>query len=316
MVDDVEGRLGDSPGHPLLLPVLDVPAHGPPARLVEQRPRIALHHQQGHEVLEETGAPRQQGGGAVHAREQAPEVEPVAVGDVTLGDGDEAGQPGFRCEQVVEIRIEPPCSLGVGEAIPDHENLAQPVVQEVEAHVVDERQGALRQRFETRREPGRIHDRCGHCGGQRPRPVDRLGLVGGGDRLSLELRDRTQQSRAQRRGADQLLRRIVGMLHGGQDGRHRGVQTRPAGAGCGRGVRELFQALQGERRGIGEAVRDRAGCLRLASQPSQAFRQGQERPCQVSTVHGRDVARCERRQRPRVVPVEQVTFEALETFYC
>ena len=66
-VHEVEGGLRDPPGHPLLPPVFHLPTYSHAARLVEEGPRIALHHEEGHKVFEKAGAPRQEGGGTVHA---------------------------------------------------------------------------------------------------------------------------------------------------------------------------------------------------------------------------------------------------------
>ena len=93
-------------GVPRVGAVVDLPPHRHAARLVEQRVGIAAHHQQRHQVLEQRRAPRQQHRRAAHARDQPAEVEPVHLGHVALGDGDEAGQPRLRRQQVVERRVE------------------------------------------------------------------------------------------------------------------------------------------------------------------------------------------------------------------
>src|SRR2546421_5300905 len=126
------------------------------ARLVEEGPRIALHHEEGHEVFEKARAPRQEGRGAVHAGQQPPQVEPVAVGDIAFGDGDEAGQASLGSQKVVVGRIETTGALGVREAIADGEDLALPVVEEVEAHAVDESEGARGELLEARSEERRV----------------------------------------------------------------------------------------------------------------------------------------------------------------
>ena len=58
---------------------------------------------------------------------------------VAFGDRDEAGEPRFRREQVVERGVEPARAVGVGEAIADREDAPAPVVEEVEPHAVGER---------------------------------------------------------------------------------------------------------------------------------------------------------------------------------
>src|SRR5436190_12819472 len=79
-------------------------------------------------------------------------MEPVAVGDIALGDGDEAGQAGLGSQKVVVGRIETAGALGVREAIADGEDLALAVVEEGEAHAVDESEGARGELLEASRE--------------------------------------------------------------------------------------------------------------------------------------------------------------------
>ena len=54
-----------------------------------------------HQVLEHRPAPGEERGHAVHAGDGAAQPEPVQLGQVALGDGDEARQPGLGGEQVV-----------------------------------------------------------------------------------------------------------------------------------------------------------------------------------------------------------------------
>ena len=100
-IDGAVGRFRDAPRHAQAPPVLDLPLDGQPARLVEQGVGVAPHQQQRHQVLERRRAPRQQHRRAVMAGEQAAEAEPVALRHVALGDGEEAGEAGFRGQQVV-----------------------------------------------------------------------------------------------------------------------------------------------------------------------------------------------------------------------
>src|SRR5439155_415689 len=97
-------------------------------------------------------------------------MEPVAVGDIALGDGDEAGQAGLGSQKVVVGRIETAGALGVREAIADGEDLALPVVEEGEAHAVDESEGARGELLEARREPTGLRGRGRQPRGEGPRP--------------------------------------------------------------------------------------------------------------------------------------------------
>ena len=94
-VHEVIGRLRDAPGQPALPAVLGLPAHGHAAGLVEKRLGKAAHEEKRHQVFEHGRAPRQQSGNSVDAGGEPPQVEPMRLGQVALGDGDEAGQARF-----------------------------------------------------------------------------------------------------------------------------------------------------------------------------------------------------------------------------
>ena len=122
-IDDVVGGLGDAPGHAARGGVVHLPAHDQPTRFVEQRVRGGPHDQQRHEVLEQRRAPREQHGCSPHARHRPPEVEPVHLRHVALGDREEAGQPGFGRQQIVVGRIQPARAVGIRQAVADREQL-------------------------------------------------------------------------------------------------------------------------------------------------------------------------------------------------
>ena len=133
------GRLRDPPRHVALPTVLDLASDAGAAALVEQRAGEVPHQQLRHQVLEHRAAPGHQRRAAVHVGDEASEVKPVVLRDVALGNGDEAGQPRFRRQQIVEGGVESSRTLGVGEAVPDREDAPPAVVQEVEPHGVGER---------------------------------------------------------------------------------------------------------------------------------------------------------------------------------
>ena len=54
-------------------------------------------------------------------------------GQIALGDGDEAGEPRFRSQEVVEIGIE----TAIAVAIADGKELAVGIEQEAEFHVIE-----------------------------------------------------------------------------------------------------------------------------------------------------------------------------------
>ena len=311
-VRDVKGGLRDPPGHALLSPVFHLPPYGHAARLVEEGPRVAPHHEEGHEVFEEAGVPRQERGGAVHAGQQPPQVEPVAVGDVALGDGDETGQAGLGSQKVVVGRFEPAWALGVCEAIAEGEDLALPLVEEVEAHAVDESEGARGELLEARREHTGLRGRGRQPRGEGPRPVGGLDVMAGGRTSRLEQCDRFGQRGDQSAGTRQLLLPVRWTIQLAQYGRHRCGQGGPPFLVRGWRVRQTRQAPPGHFRGVGQAVADLRRGLGLAGQPPQAVGQRQESARKVAAIHGGDVAGRQRRQGPRVVPVKQMAFEALQ----
>src|SRR4029079_8849383 len=90
--------------------------------------------------------PRHEGGVAVGARQGASEVEPVVDRYVVLGDGDEAGKPCLRGEQVIVRRIE---RVAAGD-VPDGEELLRVVEEELEVHFQGIVVGTLCQRLQTR----------------------------------------------------------------------------------------------------------------------------------------------------------------------
>ena len=145
-IDDVVGRLRDSPGHPAGCGVVPLVTHGHSTGLVEQRVRVAPHDEERHQILEQRRAPREQHGCAADAGHQSSEMEPVRLGHVALGDSEEAGKPRLGGQEVVVRRVEPAWTLGVGETIPDREQPALRFVQEREIHVIEQRRCARRQR--------------------------------------------------------------------------------------------------------------------------------------------------------------------------
>ena len=81
----------------------------------------------------------------------ATEAEPVFGIDVALGDRHEAGEAGFRGEQVVVARIQ----RSVVDAEPDREQLADGIEQEVEFHLPGESLRQVGDRLEPSNEYGR-----------------------------------------------------------------------------------------------------------------------------------------------------------------
>ena len=88
------------------------------------------HHQRRHQIFEHRSGPGDQARTAVDRRQGAAQPEPVLGGHIALGDGDEARQPRFGRQQVVEIGIE----TAVAAAIADGKELAVGIEQKAEFH--------------------------------------------------------------------------------------------------------------------------------------------------------------------------------------
>lgn len=132
-------RLRDAPWDLSLSPIAHLTGDGTVAGRVEQRLRERPHQQRRHQVLEHRRAPRQQRRHAIDADGAAPEMEPVALRDVSARDGDEARQPRLGGQQVVERVVEHARSISIGKPVADREEMTSPVVEEPEVHLVCER---------------------------------------------------------------------------------------------------------------------------------------------------------------------------------
>jgi hypothetical protein len=132
-------------------------------------------------------------------------MKPVVLRNVALRNGDEARQPRFRRQQIVEGAVESSGSFGVGEAEANRKNAPPAVVQKVEVHGVGERghaSGERPQRIDGHRLRNR---RSLHRLEHGPAPVG--DLAGGNQRLRLiERSGRPRELRSERlEGRDALL---------------------------------------------------------------------------------------------------------------
>ena len=150
-VTGVESRLGDSPRHAVLVGVTDLAVDDQPIGVLQHAADGGSHHEGRHQVLEHRPGPRDQGGATADGSQRATEAEPVFGIDVALGDRHEAGETGFRGEQVVVARIQ----RSVADAETDREQLADWIEQEVELHLPGESLGKVGGRLEPSNECGR-----------------------------------------------------------------------------------------------------------------------------------------------------------------
>ena len=191
---------------------------------------MAAQHQQRHQVLEHRAAPRHQRGAALDAHQRAREPEPVLLRHLAPGDGDEAGEPGFRRQQVVVRGVEAARPLGVGEPEADREDPALAVVEELPVHGVGERvaaTGEVRGGARAGRRVGAVavvHRRS--ASSERPVPLGDLVGLGPGRRVRCDpLQRRAQGLRAQQRVLEPVARRL-------QAGEHRAQRLQLAQRGA------------------------------------------------------------------------------------
>src|SRR5204863_5485522 len=85
--------LGNTPGNAALSAVLNLAADDGAVRLVQQRPRVASHYQERHQVLEHRRSPGYERAAPVNLSERPAQVKPMLLRDVALRDGDEARDP-------------------------------------------------------------------------------------------------------------------------------------------------------------------------------------------------------------------------------
>ena len=294
-------------------PVLDLSRRARPAALIEQRAGEAAHQQQRHQVLEHRAAPRHQRGSTVHARDQAPEVEPVVLRHVALGDGDEAGESRFRRQQIVERAVRAAGTIGVREPVADREDAPPAIVEKTKPHLVGQQRGAGSQRVQRgvvllERLRGPAHAGNGLAEGPNPegeiavRVLDgrRAGHVHSGQLLA------EREQRIQHAGLDRLSRRRGDLARQGDV-----LRRRPPSI--------TAVVCRGDRRqhfgGVDHAFETLGLGLRCESKLSQALRQRNQGAREVAAVHRRDIVRPQRRQGRGVVPVQEVafvTFQPLE----
>ena len=97
---------GDAPRNALRAAVADLLADDEVVGLVEDAALRLLHDQRRHQVFEHRARPRNQRPAEADLDDGPAETEPVLGRNVALGDGEEAGEAGFRGEQVVTALVE------------------------------------------------------------------------------------------------------------------------------------------------------------------------------------------------------------------
>ena len=108
--------------------------------LIQQRGGVGAHQQRRHQILKHRAAPREQYFFAVlGAGEGTAQVQPVALGYITLGNCHQAGNTRFGSQQVVVIGIQP----AIIQIVANVKNLPVRVEEKVKLHLVDIRIGLM-----------------------------------------------------------------------------------------------------------------------------------------------------------------------------
>ena len=307
---------------------------------------VGRHQQQRHEVLEHRAAPGNENRLAACAREQPPQRKPALLRQASLRDRDERGQSRLGSQQVVVARIAPPLGDVVTYRQQLTARIVQEVVFDFGKCVCLECQpfergnpvsGALAcqrdefpkfARFDFRRQfrfkarelaqrrdlidagesSGSVAGGRRRCpGSEKPQIVEGIpalaleracppaGLALGGG----------VQARGDRGGG---LREVL------EPQRRRGKGGRP-GIVCRFQVfpqldepvrRSSGHGLYENRQRVAQALEQSRPDDPAVGDGEKSRPQGQQVPCQVAAVHGRDVGRQQRLERPGVVPVVEV----------
>ncbi len=263
-----------------------------------------MHDERGHEIFEHRARPGLQRRGTAERRQRAAEPEPVPCRDVALGDGEETRQPCFRGQKIIDISIQ----LLVVDPIADGEKLPVLVVEECEVHSLRQFAAGIRN---TRKPFGQI--------GRQRISLDEafavaamaFGPVGDGF-------DRFQQRKIVvarlchlRRDAERALLEVLQMMRDGgvfallhqivETGEHL-EQVSPYRLGH---AQRLRHGLAQQRDGVTQPV-IAAGRHRIGRHLRAGVFDHQQIAGEIAAIDGGDVARVERLQCRRVVPVEEM----------
>ena len=307
-VAHVVGRFRNAPGHVMLQAEADLAPHNQLAGVLQQAALRRAHHQRRHQVLEHRPRPGHQHGAARHGGDGTAEPEPFAGGDVILGDRHEAGQPCLGRQQVVAVGVQRPFIRQEA----DGQQLALRVAEEAELHRQRHAAGSLRDGEKPRRQGHGVGCRAGVVPAVAfDRPVQRRGPKHQVRAVRLGVQERRRQCCSRLRIRGEAGEDIVSccLCKPGADRGERGAylpqaRRRRACSGQARHLLGRDGGDVGQPRVIGRHF-GRVFLPALAGVGERDQVAGQ-----VAAVHGRHIARLQRAQVGRIVPIVEMPAEA------
>ena len=133
-IPGVVGRFRHTPGHRPAGAKRHLLTNDFLAGLLQQTALRPAHHQRRHQILEHRARPGNQRGPVADRRHRPAQTEPVAGGQIALGDADKARQPRLGGQQVVVVGIQ----RAVADPIADRHQIALRVEQEAEGHRIEQ----------------------------------------------------------------------------------------------------------------------------------------------------------------------------------
>ena len=236
-------------------------------------------------------------------------MEPVAVGDVALGDGHEAGEPRLGGQQVVERRVEAAGAFGVRQ--PDSRWRRSGAGGRTGSRSACRRRKPARARRAPRARaaaPARGPSVASAAARARAQATPSPGRLGAAERLG-EVRPQAGREASRLSSASSTPIQARQQRGHGATARRRPRRAPPRSAS-----REATR--RGDGGGVGAGRPGAApATAAIAGELPQALGQRDQRPGEVAAVHGGDVPGRQRRQGAGVVPVQEMPLVALQPLH-
>ena len=191
-IPGIECRFGNTPGQIPLIPILDLASDDQPRGFAEQAPFRLAHDKDRHEIFEHRPRPGDQRGPAVDGGQQSTQSEPMPNRQISLGNRQEAREPGLRREKIVATGV----LRAVSHSIADGQQLALRLDQKSEFHGHRKGARASPKRSQARNEPRRgrwirfdVAQIAQHIGAQHAGPMQQRRVAAFGTFVGQRLRD-------------------------------------------------------------------------------------------------------------------------------